>query len=342
MGDLKVPAQAPMVTPTKEPQVCKLPPESLSLPPTGSLSKGDQFQSSGTEVPHQPPPTIKLFGEDEKPPVPKTSTPERDVTKRKGQVSFGWGYGVQHYAPSDVRFQGANHDFTLKAVKAYDRPSPLKTWDDLGTYVNPAKLSIPQYMLDIDYYVTDDIFIRAGQHHMKWVMDDNQMVQIEGKIGEAEGAPYAGTYNGEFIDPNQVVQKLEHTDGLNDVHVGVGAVKTLWQPKNKRQALSFTSGVTAGVVVPKTDARVFEMGKNHQFKPAGYSLSGMAGLRYEVNPFRHWKGAIYCEGVLNGGHINLTNFTTTGRPGDKGSQKINYLNEYVKVGVNIPLGKSKE
>lgn len=337
MGDLKIPQQAPVGSTPAQVPATALPPASEKTTPVPTvLQQNDQFKVSTASQTKTGSTPVKLFEED----APKPASNEKDVTKRKGQLSLGWGYGFQHYAPSDVRFQGPDHDFTLKAVKAYDRPSPLKTWDDLGVYVNPTKLSIPQYMIDVDYYVTDDIFIRAGQHHMKWVMDDNQMVQIEGQINAAEGAPYAGTYNGEFIDPNQVVQKLEHTDGLNDVHVGVGAVKTLWQPKNKRQALSFTSGVTAGVVVPKTDARVFGMGENHQFKPAGYSLSGMAGLRYEVNPFRKWNGAIYTEAVLNGGHIHLTNFTTTGRAGDKGSQKINYLNEYVKVGVNIPINKS--
>jgi hypothetical protein len=271
-----------------------------------------------------------LSGTEEK---PKSGEKERRVTERKGTMTFTWGYGWQGYAPSDIHFKGEGHDFTFRGVRAYDRPSPFS----FDTYFNPVKLSIPQYMMDLNYHFTDKFFVRLGQHHMKYVMDDNQMVNINGTIDPSADPVHAGTYNGEFIHVNDVVQKFEHTDGLNDVHVGVGMVQSIWESKNGKNAVSMVGAVTGGVVVPRSDVRLFNQGANHPFHPAGWSASASLGLRVDFLKY------MFVEGNLNGGYIDLSDIYTTGHNDpNRASQKIEYLNKYIGVGANIPINTHKK
>lgn len=96
----------------------------------------------------------------------------------KGRMYFYWGYNRGWFTNSDIHFKGSNYDFTLKDVVAKDRQSKLAA----DPYLKLNKLTIPQYNLRIGYYLTENWDISFGIDHMKYVMQQDQTVEINGYI----------------------------------------------------------------------------------------------------------------------------------------------------------------
>jgi len=102
----------------------------------------------------------------------------------KGKIFFHWGYNFSSYAKSDIHFTGPGYDFTIHDVKASDRPTKLSM-----TYINPAKLTIPQFNFHFGYFIKDNYSISIGWDHMKYVVDIPQTVRISGYINEEISNP---------------------------------------------------------------------------------------------------------------------------------------------------------
>ena len=94
------------------------------------------------------------------------------------------------YTQSDITFNGVDHDFILKDVKATDIPTP---WDP-NVYFNPATISIPQTNFKVGYFFNDHFSVSVGVDHMKYVMTNGQTVKMTGNI-ERDGSGYNGIYN---------------------------------------------------------------------------------------------------------------------------------------------------
>jgi hypothetical protein len=268
------------------------------------------------------------FGPEETKSDEKEPAHERRVTEKKGTLSVGWGYGWQTYAPSDMHFQGPDHDFTLYGVKANDRPSPFS----FDTYFNPTKVSIPQYMMDLTYFPTNNIYVELNpNHHMKWVSEKDQMVKIDGHIDPSMSQEMGGTYNGEYVNTKDMFRMLEHTNGYNYVHAGVGVIHPLWESKNGQHALSIKGGVHGGVIVTKTEAYLFGKGADHPFTLDGVGFGVKTGLRLDL--FKHF----FVEGNSEFMQGHLWAFPTTGDKGASASQTINTINNYFSVGYQAPV-----
>ena len=125
-----------------------------------------------------------------------------------------WGWNWASYTDSDIRFKGADYDFTLSNVRAQDRQTKFSVND----YFNPVNITIPQTNYRIGYFFKEHYTISVGVDHMKYVMIADQKVQINGEINT--GNP---TYDGSYV--NQEIQlakdflQFEHTDGLNYVNL---------------------------------------------------------------------------------------------------------------------------
>jgi hypothetical protein len=265
---------------------------------------------------------------DEKTTDAKEPAHERRVTEKKGTLSIGWGYGWQNYGPSDMHFKGPDHDFTLHGVKANDRPSPFS----FDTYFNPTKISIPQYMMDLTYFVTDNIYVELNpNHHNKWVSEKDQMVKIDGHIDPSLSPEMAGNYNGEYVNTKDMFRMLEHTNGYNYINAGVGVIHPLWESKNGQHAISIKGGVHAGPIVTKTEAYLFGKGADHPFTLDGFGYGVKTGLRIDL--FKHF----FVEGNSEFMQGRLWAFPTTGDPGASASQTINTINNYFSVGYQAPV-----
>ncbi|SDK72406.1 hypothetical protein SAMN04487898_11151 [Pedobacter sp. ok626] len=250
---------------------------------------------------------------------------------RKGDFFVMWGYNHSWYAKSDINFKGPGYDFTLRDVVAHDRQTKL-TWK----YLDPKSLSIPQFNFHFGYFIKDNYSISLGWDHMKYVMDIPQTVKIDGHIDPTISNPsiptgsYAGVYNGEMLTVNPDMLTFEHTDGLNYASVELERYDDIWVPRSQRTSLTMETGIGAGLVVPRTDVRLFKVGENNYWNVAGWGISAKLGFKLYMTK------ALYLQNSTKVGYIDLTKIHTTGRNDvDGASQNIKYIQNYTVLGFQF-------
>ncbi len=252
-----------------------------------------------------------------------TQTPEKYTAHNKGKFYIYWGGNRESYSKSDIRFQGNGYDFTLYDVTAQDKP---KGWHI--DYLNPARMTIPQTNLRIGYFISDHYNVSLGVDHMKYVMYQNRAVNITGSY------PNAGSY-GEVLPNNQVLLTedfltFEHTDGLNYVNAEIARVDDIssWFTitNTDKFQINLTEGIGAGVLYPKTNAKLLGNERHDDFHISGYGLSAKAGINLTF--FKHF----FIQGELKGGYINMNNIRTTASSSDKASQDFFFLQRIITVG----------
>lgn len=253
---------------------------------------------------------------------------------RKGSYFVFWGYNRSDYPSSDIRFTGQGYDFTLDNVVAADAPTPF---DGFTTYFNPNLFSIPQFNLHAGYFIKDNLSISLGWDHMKYVMVPDQSSHISGTISAQVSNPaftinpaYVGTYNN---TPFTIVSKdflqYEHTDGFNYAAVELEHYTPLWNPGIGKLALEWMNGVGVGVVVPRSDVRLFTLGRNNFWNLAGAGASLKTGLRLNLTKL------LFFETSLKGGYTNLWDVHTTGQSGDHAEQSIWFGEIYGALGFSF-------
>jgi hypothetical protein len=259
------------------------------------------------------------------------SPENRRSFSRKGDFYFHWGYNNSWYDKSDINFKGPGYDFQIKDVIAHDRQSPL-TWQ----YLNPGLITVPQYNIRVGYFIKDNYSISIGWDHMKYVVDIPQTVEINGTIGSNISKPnvptgsYAGTYNGQKIALNDKVLTYEHTDGFNYANIELERYDDIWVAPSGNTSLTLEMGLGAGLMIPRSDVRLFELGRNNHFNVAGYGVSVKAGLKFFIT--KGW----FIQNTTKLGATNLTNVHTTGWDEfDKATQKINYIENMWVMGFQF-------
>jgi hypothetical protein len=250
-------------------------------------------------------------------------TTEKYTAHNKGKFYIFWGGNRETFSKSDIHFAGADYDFTLYDVTAKDKP---KGWH--VDYINPARMTIPQTNLRIGYYITDKYNISIGVDHMKYVMFQDKAVN------------YTGYYNGqgsygESLPNNQVLLTedfltFEHTDGLNYVHTEISRVddisKIIGLPNTDKFQVNFTEGIGAGILYPKTNAKLLGKERHDDFHVSGYGLSAKAGLNFTF--FKYF----FIQTELKGGYINMNDIKTTFDSADKATQRFWFLERTFTVG----------
>ena len=151
------------------------------------------------------------------------SIPLKKYNKGKVYVLVGWNWS--RFTQSDIHFSGPNHNFTLYDVKAEDRPAKFSA----NLYFNPKKLSIPQTNLKIGYFFHHHWNFAFGLDHMKYVVIQNQEVNIDGNINEQ--TYYDGSYNNQNISLAKSFLEFEHTDGLNYAYFEINRIDRILQTK---------------------------------------------------------------------------------------------------------------
>lgn len=234
-----------------------------------------------------------------------------------------WGGNRGYFTNSDIRFKGADYDFSLEDVKAHDVP---KGWHI--DYINPARMTIPQTNFRLGYYITDKYNISFGVDHMKYVMKQNQMVSIKGYY------PNEGSY-GEQL-PNDEVQlteeflTFEHTDGLNYVNAEINRVddisKLFGINDTDKIQINLTEGVGLGMVYPKTNTKLLGKERYDQFHVSGVGFSAKAGLNITV--FKHF----FVQTELKGGYINMYDVRTAADKKDKASHDFFFAETVIVFG----------
>jgi hypothetical protein len=249
--------------------------------------------------------------------------PEKYTAHNKGKFYIYWGGNRDTYTKSDIRFTGADYDFTLYDVTALDKP---KGWH--VDYINPARMTIPQTNFRLGYFLTDKYNVAIGVDHMKYVMNQDVAVKYSGYYQNQ------GSFD-ESLPNNQVLLTekfltFEHTDGLNYVNADFNRVddlsKLIGLPNTDKFQVNVTEGIGAGVLFPKTNAKLFDKERHDDFHISGYGISGKAALNFTF--FKYF----FIQTELKGGYINMPNIRTTFDTADRASQSFWFFQKIFTVG----------
>ncbi len=230
----------------------------------------------------------------------------------KGELYFYWGYNRSTYASSDLHFQGPGYDFTLNEATAHDKPSSFSA----GLYLNPARMTVPQYEARIGYYISERTNISLGMTHMKYVLTQNQGTTISGTIEESASPDHAGIYDNDLIQMGHDFLQFEHTDGLNYGNAEIETMIPAWENSSQSMGLYVTAALGLGIVTPKTDVTLFGQERSDRLSLAGFGINTKVGLKFEflTRFFLHY--------FISVGYIDLNGIPTRSGGQDTADQSI--------------------
>lgn len=254
---------------------------------------------------------------------------QQKKVSNKGKFFAYWGWNWASYSNSDIRFKGENYDFTLQNVKASDTPTKFS----FKNYFGITSLTKPQTNARIGYFFKENYTISIGVDHMKYVVNNDQFVDINGNINIGN-TKYDGVYNGEEIQLTEDFLRLEHTDGLNYINVQLyrfDDVSSWFGLDSENLQINVTEGVGFGFLYPKTDTTLLEKERHDDFHISGYGLSIGAGLN--ITFLKHF----FIQADLKGGYINMPNVKISTSSLDGASQDFFFLQNNILIGGRFRL-----
>jgi len=239
--------------------------------------------------------------------------------RTKGTIYTYWGWNRGFYSDSDIHFKGDGYDFTLKDVKAFDRPTKF----GIDPYLNPGDITLPQTNFKIGYFIDDNLSLSFGVDHMKYVMRNKQTVHRKGTI--ATGGKFDGAYDGDVDLSDEEFLKYEHTDGLNYINLEINKFEHLTHLYNGNLNLSYLVGAGVGFLYPKSNVTLMENERYDDFNVAGYGANVKAGLNLAY-------GSLFLQSEYKFGYIDMSNIRTTGDSSDSASQHFTFQELNILIG----------
>lgn len=248
---------------------------------------------------------------------------DKYTAHNKGKFFVSWGGNRDSYTKSDVTFKGKDYNFTLSDITAHDKP---KGWHI--DYVNPSRMTIPQTNFRMGYFFSDHYSIALGLDHMKYVMTQDQTVNMTGTI--SGNPPFDGVYNQTPTVMTEAFLMYEHTDGLNYVNTELSRhddISSLFKIRDTDKIqVNLTEGVGLGLLYPKTNTTLMGKERHDDFHVSGYGTSLKAGLN--ITFFKYF----YVQGELKGGYINMQDIRTTKSTDDSASQDFFFFERIIAFG----------
>lgn len=243
----------------------------------------------------------------------------------KGTLFFYWGYNRSFYTKSDIRFQGNGYDFTMGNARAHDNPAKL-SWD----YINPAKITIPQFNIRIGYYFKNNWALSFGYDHLKYVFADQNQVQLSGHI--EPGLDTESNLSGDYSNVNYTTDRskfhYENSDGLNYLRFELTRSQQWYKTKSGWFGFTTNVGVSTGALLSFNDFRFAGQNDMRTISMSGYGLSAHLGLRFEF--FQH----VFLQANYGGGFMHQVNVKT--RPNDvsaKASHTYGFMEMNAVIGA---------
>ncbi len=250
------------------------------------------------------------------------------TANNKGKMFVYWGGNRESYSKSDINFSGSNYNFTVENATANDKP---KGWHI--DYFNPARMTIPQTNFRLGYFISDKYAVSIGVDHMKYVMNQYQTAGINGYINLDANDPAAvhnGVYNGNPKVLTEDFLTFEHTDGLNYVNAEFARYDDIssWfgLPNTDKFQINTVGGLGAGLLYPKTNAKVLSKVRHDDFHVSGFGVSAKLGLNFTF--FKHF----FVQTELKGGYINMNDVKTTFDDADKAKHNFLFLQRIITIG----------
>ena len=251
--------------------------------------------------------------------------PEKYTSKNKGKFYVFWGGNRESYSKSDIRFKGADYDFTIYNVSAHDKPKGYHI-----DYVNPARMTIPQTNLRIGYFINDHYNISIGLDHMKYVMYNDRRVDYSGYYPEEGNNTFGETISDDELLLTEDFLLFEHTDGLNYVNTEIARVDDIsgliGLPNTDKFQINLTEGIGGGFLYPKTNTTLLGKDRYDEFHISGYGLSAKVGLNFTF--FKYF----FIQTELKGGYIEMNDIRTTKDKADSAEQNFWFLQRIITVG----------
>jgi hypothetical protein len=254
---------------------------------------------------------------------------QKKKVTNKGKFFAYWGWNWASYSDSNIRFKGENYDFSLQDVKARDTPSAFT----FKKYFGITNLTKPQTNARIGYFFKENYTISLGVDHMKYVVNNDQFVAIDGTINIGN-TTYDGVYNGEQIQLTEDFLRLEHTDGLNYVNIQLyrfDDVSSWFGLDSESFQINITEGFGAGILYPKTDTSLLGLDRHDDYHISGYGLS--AGFGLNVTFLKHF----FIQADLKGGYINMPDVKISKNAADSASQDFFFLQNNILIGGKFRL-----
>jgi hypothetical protein len=254
--------------------------------------------------------------------------------KHKAQRKFTieWGYNRSNYTNSDITFKGSNYDFTLYNAKAKDNPEKF----DPKIYINPFKLTIPQFNFRLGYFFNKNWSFTVGWDHMKYILDQNQIVNINGVIDSSLSNSYDGIYSNQNISLPANFLRYEHSDGCNYVRLSFERNQKLIGLFDDRIEISGIAALGCGAMVPWTDVTWFGTRYKNWLHLAGYAINAEAAIKTEF--FKRF----FFKGSIMKGYVNMNDILITGEKNQRASQHFGFTQWYLTGGMNIYFNRTKE
>ena len=258
--------------------------------------------------------------------VAQKSVEEKVTNKGKFYVYWGWNRGT--YSDSDITFKGDNYNFTLSNVTASDRPTKF----GFNPYFKIDKITVPQTNMRIGFFFKENYTISIGVDHMKYVMNQNQTVAINGTINT--GSTFDKTYTNEDIILTEDFLTFEHTDGLNYINVEIKRFDDfsyLFGLNSRNLQINLTEGIGAGFLFPKSNVKLLNKERYDDFNVAGWGIS--AGVGINITFLKHF----FIQSDVKVGYINMSNIRTTIHKADSASQSFSFLENTLIFGGKFRL-----
>ena len=254
---------------------------------------------------------------------------KKNKVVNKGKFFVYWGWNWASYTDSDIRFKGNNYDFTLRNVKSHDTPSEFS----FKKYFGITNITKPQTNARIGYFFKENYTISIGLDHMKYVVNNDQFVNIDGNINIGN-SKYDGTYNSQPIQLTEDFLRLEHTDGLNYINVQLyrfDDISSWFGLSSDNLQINLTEGIGIGVLYPKTDTTLLGNERHDDFHLSGYGVS--AGFGLNITFLKHF----FIQADVKAGYINMSDIKTSLNPLDSASQSFLFLQNNILIGGRFRL-----
>lgn len=238
---------------------------------------------------------------------------------KKGTFFALWGWNRDAYTNSDIRFKGNDYDFTLRRVKASDKQNKFSYYN----YLRLDRITIPQTNFRIGYFIKDNLAITIGVDHMKYVMNQNQTVDIDGYVKPG----YESHVNEDgSIKLTEDFLTFEHTDGLNYLNSEIEYYKNFYSKGILR--VNGLIGGGAGILMPRSNVMLMGNERHDAFHIAGFGLSAKGGL--DVNLWN----LFFLRSEVKEGYINMSSIRTTKSSDDKAHQAFWFAELTYTFGFN--------
>jgi hypothetical protein len=217
----------------------------------------------------------------------------------KGTGFLYWGYNRSGYTRSTIHFTGAGYDFSLKGVRAKDRPSTK-----IDEYFNPTKFTVPQFNIRAGYNFKNYWNISIGYDHLKYVMVHGPEYLLNGQITNGIDQNWSGNISDQIVVTNENEFHYENSNGMNYIRAELTNVRNIVRNRRDNFTMSYLLGISGGAILSFND---FTFGGKKDVSTvslSGLGVSGHAGMRFEF--FKH----VFLQTNVASGFIRQMNVRT--------------------------------